>query len=77
MNLLRNSATKILEGFSKVCGIIISFVRILRAAGDKSAIRTDIYKHGSIRHCKYLLMNLLQGIDSLLQLNVVWGQLGL
>ena len=79
MNLLADSTSEILERLLDVRWVVVGFVGVLRTAGDAvSRLRSvEARQACHSRNSQHLLMSLLQGIDSLLEVDVLGGKLGL
>ena len=80
VDLLRDSLAEVVEGLADVGGVVVRFVRVLgtRQQSMSDALKLRIHgRTGNVRDLKHGVVNLLQGIDSLLKLNVVWWELGL
>lgn len=84
VDLFADGAAKVLESLLDVRRIIVGLVGILRAVSVVSDKREqgkpcqgkDVEVTNS-RHSKHLLVSLLEGVDTLLEVNVVGGELGL
>ena len=68
LDLLANSTAEVRKALLDVGGIVVRFVRVLRAIGKALTLVMSIRASHemNLRHRKHLLMDLLEGIDSLL-----------
>lgn len=92
LNLLVDGASQVIEGFANIRGIIVGFVGVLGAGGggkqsigynhvkvrnQLKSITVSIIRGTNSRHLQQLLVDDLQGIHTLLKLNVFLGELSL
>jgi len=76
-HLLRDAATQICEGFANVGRIVICFIGVLVSGGCQQGHEDCRGRAKGIRDCKQFLMYLFEGIDSLLEFDVIRGKLSL
>ena len=87
-DLLADSAAEILEGLLDVGGVVVRLVGIVRAASlcvglgpsareGKRKARRKVREGQNLRHSEQLLVHGLERIDSLLEVDVIRGKLGL
>lgn len=78
-DLFGNGAAEVLEGLLDVGRVVVGLVVVGRAVSVLSATQVcELVRPGqNPRHGQHLLMRLLEGIDALLEVDVVGGQLGL
>lgn len=72
-----DGAAEVVEGLADVGWVVVGFVGVLGAALDVTTLYFPVKKGNSIRHLEKLLVHELQGIHSLLKLNVLVRELGL
>lgn len=82
-NLFADGAAKILESLLDVGGVVVGLVRVLGAIKSMLDhqhpwhVMTQTDYPVDLRHSKHLLVGLLEGIDALLEIDVVRRELGL
>lgn len=80
LDLLADGPAEIAKGLIDVARVVVGFGRVL-VADKGETLSANCPRAGSSvfhsRHSQHLLVDLLQGIDALLQVDVIRGQLGL
>lgn len=79
VDFLRYGAAEIGDGLADVGWVVVGFVGVLRAGEGMldSKLLLGGGLSGVVRDLEHGCVHLLQGIDSLLELDVVWRELGL
>lgn len=80
-DLFADGAAKILEGLLDIRGVVVGLVGVLRAIKPCQNTNSRACSAGryrvDLRHSKHLLVGLLEGIDTLLEIDIVGRELGL
>lgn len=77
-DFIGDGVSEVEEGFAEVGRIVVSFVRVLGTEGDVSTREGELgIGKGSLRDGEELRVDLLQGVNTLLKLDIVGRKLGL